>query len=109
MWNVYETGMSGNDKECRTERFILMIQCVPDADCVNSLCKFGAIELVKEGEIIMAVKNIMIVGVGGQGTLLTSRILGGLAIAGGYDVKLIRGTRNGTAWRKRCNICPLWR
>lgn len=33
-------------------------------------------------------KNIMIVGVGGQGTLLTSRILGGLTIAGGYDVKL---------------------
>ena len=33
-------------------------------------------------------KNIMIVGVGGQGTLLTSRILGGLAIEGGYDVKL---------------------
>ena len=31
----------------------------------------------------MAAKNIMIVGVGGQGTLLTSRILGGLAIAGG--------------------------
>ena len=29
----------------------------------------------------MAVKNIMIVGVGGQGTLLTSRVLGGLAIA----------------------------
>lgn len=36
----------------------------------------------------MATKNIMIVGVGGQGTLLTSRILGGLTIAGGYDVKL---------------------
>ena len=36
----------------------------------------------------MATKNIMIVGVGGQGTLLTSRILGGLAITGGYDVKL---------------------
>ncbi len=33
-------------------------------------------------------KNIMIVGVGGQGTLLTSRILGGLALEGGYDVKL---------------------
>ncbi|MDR0949357.1 MAG: indolepyruvate oxidoreductase subunit beta [Lachnospiraceae bacterium] len=33
-------------------------------------------------------KNIMIVGVGGQGTLLTSRILGGLAINAGYDVKL---------------------
>lgn len=36
----------------------------------------------------MAVKNIMIVGVGGQGTLLTSRILGGLALDAGYDVKL---------------------
>ena len=36
----------------------------------------------------MATKNIMIVGVGGQGTLLTSRILGGLALEAGYDVKL---------------------
>lgn len=36
----------------------------------------------------MTVKNIMIVGVGGQGTLLTSRILGKLAILAGYDVKL---------------------
>ncbi|NLZ83959.1 MAG: indolepyruvate oxidoreductase subunit beta, partial [Clostridiales bacterium] len=36
----------------------------------------------------MKTKNIMIVGVGGQGTLLTSRILGGLAIKAGYDVKL---------------------
>ena len=33
-------------------------------------------------------KNIMIVGVGGQGTLLTSRILGGIAMQAGYDVKL---------------------
>ena len=36
----------------------------------------------------MAVTNIMIVGVGGQGTLLTSRILGSLAETAGYDVKL---------------------
>jgi indolepyruvate ferredoxin oxidoreductase, beta subunit len=36
----------------------------------------------------METKNIMIVGVGGQGTLLTSRILGGLTIQAGYDVKL---------------------
>lgn len=36
----------------------------------------------------METVNIMIVGVGGQGTLLTSRILGGIAIAGGYDVKI---------------------
>lgn len=35
-----------------------------------------------------ATKNIMIVGVGGQGTLLTSRILGRLATRAGYDVKL---------------------
>lgn len=33
-------------------------------------------------------KNIMIVGVGGQGTLLTSRILGGITLNAGYDVKL---------------------
>ena len=32
--------------------------------------------------------NIMIVGVGGQGTLLTSRIIGKTALAAGYDVKL---------------------
>ncbi|MEE3467542.1 MAG: indolepyruvate oxidoreductase subunit beta [Eubacterium sp.] len=36
----------------------------------------------------METKNIMIVGVGGQGTLLTSRILGGIIRKGGYDVKL---------------------
>lgn len=36
----------------------------------------------------MQTKNIMIVGVGGQGTLLTSRVLGGIIKAGGYDVKL---------------------
>ena len=36
----------------------------------------------------MATRNIMIVGVGGQGTLLTRRILGGLAMEAGYDVKL---------------------
>lgn len=32
--------------------------------------------------------SIMIVGVGGQGTLLASRILGNLALAQGYDVKV---------------------
>ena len=32
--------------------------------------------------------NIMIVGVGGQGTLLASRILGGAVIRMGYDVKV---------------------
>lgn len=32
--------------------------------------------------------NIIIAGVGGQGTLLASRILGAVAISGGYDVKV---------------------
>ena len=36
----------------------------------------------------MITKSIMIVGVGGQGTLLTSRILGGITQEAGYDVKL---------------------
>ncbi len=36
----------------------------------------------------METKNIMIVGVGGQGTLLTSRILGGITVDAGFDVKL---------------------
>ena len=36
----------------------------------------------------MKEKNIMVVGVGGQGTLLTSRIIGKTALNAGYDVKL---------------------
>jgi indolepyruvate ferredoxin oxidoreductase, beta subunit len=32
--------------------------------------------------------NVMIVGVGGQGTLLASRVIGGAALAAGFDVKL---------------------
>lgn len=36
----------------------------------------------------LANKNIMIVGVGGQGTLLTSRIIGKVALNIGYDVKM---------------------
>lgn len=32
--------------------------------------------------------NVMIVGVGGQGTLLASRVLGSAMIAAGYDVKV---------------------
>lgn len=32
--------------------------------------------------------NVMIVGVGGQGTLLASRVIGGAAVKAGYDVKV---------------------
>lgn len=35
-----------------------------------------------------SVKSIMIVGVGGQGTLLASRVLGSTALNRGYDVKV---------------------
>ena len=34
------------------------------------------------------VKNILIVGVGGQGTLLASKILGNVLLSQGYDVKV---------------------
>ena len=36
----------------------------------------------------MAVKNIMIVGVGGQGTLLASKLLGRVLLDQGFDVKV---------------------
>ena len=36
----------------------------------------------------MKTKNIMIVGVGGQGTLLASKLLGKLLLTKGYDVKV---------------------
>ena len=34
------------------------------------------------------VKNILIVGVGGQGTLLASKLMGKLFVEQGYDVKV---------------------
>ena len=36
----------------------------------------------------MKTTSIMIVGVGGQGTLLASKLLGNVLISAGYDVKL---------------------
>ena len=36
----------------------------------------------------METKNIMIVGVGGQGSLLASKLLGKLFLSRGYDVKV---------------------
>jgi indolepyruvate ferredoxin oxidoreductase beta subunit len=38
--------------------------------------------------MIMETKNIMIVGVGGQGSLLASKLLGHLLLSQGYDVKV---------------------
>ena len=55
----------------------------------------------------METKNIMIVGVGGQGTLLTSRILGGIIKAGGFDVKLseVHGMAQRADCRRRTGRC----
>ena len=39
----------------------------------------------------MSTKNIMIVGVGGQGTLLASKLLGQVLLTEGYDVKVSEG------------------
>ena len=36
----------------------------------------------------MQTKNVMIVGVGGQGSLLASKLLGQLLLSRGYDVKV---------------------
>jgi len=44
--------------------------------------------LLKRLVIIMDKLNIMIVGVGGQGTLLSSRVLGNVALKSNYDVKV---------------------
>jgi indolepyruvate ferredoxin oxidoreductase beta subunit len=46
------------------------------------------LEQLKRRRHKMSTKNIMIVGVGGQGTLLASRILGNAVISKGYDVKV---------------------
>lgn len=49
---------------------------------------YAALMQLKGWMIKMGTTNILIVGVGGQGTLLTSRIIGNLAMDLGYDVKL---------------------
>lgn len=49
---------------------------------------YAASMLLKRQVTIMNKLNIMIVGVGGQGTLLASRILGAAALKKAYDVKV---------------------
>lgn len=53
-------------------------------------------------------KNIMIVGVGGQGSLLASKLLGHLLLSEGYDVKVSEVHGMSQRW-KRCYICKIWR
>ena len=49
-------------------------------------------------------KQIMIVGVGGQGTLLASRILGHIAMELGHDVKV--SEVHGMSQRGGHHLCP---
>lgn len=53
-------------------------------------------------------KNIMIVGVGGQGTLLASKMLGYVLLKQGYDVKV--SEVHGMSQRRfSCNLCKIRR
>ena len=55
-----------------------------------------------------SVKSVLIVGVGGQGTLLASRLLGSAMMDLGYDVKV--SEVHGMSQRGGCgNLCPLRR
>lgn len=45
-------------------------------------------QIYGRGTLSMATRNIMIVGVGGQGTLLAGKLLGHVLMAQGYDVKV---------------------
>ena len=50
----------------------------------------------------MGVKSIMIVGVGGQGTLLASKLLGNALLSRGFDVKVseVHGMSVGAKMRR---------
>ena len=68
-----------------------MPRCVSDAQYVRSCAGLtlmqGVVRAEKE-DCLMDTKNIMIVGVGGQGSLLASKLLGFLLLNEGYDVKV---------------------
>lgn len=49
MWNVHEAGMSGNDENPDGTIHIDDTMCTGCGLC-KDLCKFDAIELIKEGE-----------------------------------------------------------
>ena len=49
--------------------------------------------------------NIMMVGVGGQGTLLASRVLGNVALKMNFDVKVSEVHGMCSKRRKCCNLC----
>ena len=54
-------------------------------------------------------KNIMIVGVGGQGTLLASKMLGYVLLKQGYDVKVSEVHGMSQRGGFSCNLCKIRR
>ena len=56
-----------------------------------------------------SVKSVIIVGVGGQGTLLASRVLGSAMMSQGVDVKVSEVHGIEPAGRFGGNVCALWR
>ncbi|HHW03976.1 MAG TPA: indolepyruvate oxidoreductase subunit beta [Thermoanaerobacterales bacterium] len=61
-----------------------MKPCVPDAASAPRCVPQNP----SQGVICVTDTAILIVGVGGQGTLLSSRVLGEVALSGGFDVKV---------------------
>lgn len=53
------------------------------------------------------VKSVLIVGVGGQGTLLASRLLGNAMVAAGHDVKVSEVHGMSQPGRLGGNLCPV--
>ena len=60
----------------------------PAHDKVSRVISYYFCEPERLMVLIMSTKNIMIVGVGGQGTLLASRIIGSALMSKNYDVKI---------------------
>ncbi len=55
----------------------------------------------------METMSIMIVGVGGQGSVLASKLLGRLLVDEGYDVKV--SEVHGMSQRDGYYLCAVWR
>ena len=62
---------------------------------------------MREG-VNMETVNIMIVGVGGQGSLLASKMLGHLLLNAGYDVKVSEVHGMSQRGGQRGHLRPLW-
>ena len=79
------------------------------AACAASCAASWRAGRIREGGIVMESKNIMIVGVGGQGTLLASKLLGSMLLDQRLRRQGQRGPRHEPARRQRRDLCALRR